>query len=292
MTTENIQAACVELVNRLLNSEQFGYAVTAEVRDAARKALGRAPVEQAQYQPAAEAKPVAPTVALIEALKEAQHYLHFHEDASAPHMQRIAAALAAAPQQPGPTWGDARTVGNMIAQLQTIDPTMPLHASFTIEIDGKRRTKIKGLTASREFVNGQFIESGKPPNAIVLWTKPDERPVPQQPAPADKDAIRDAALEEAAKICDLVWKVDFAAKAIRNLKSQPAPAVGADAVNAKRYLFLRGHSQKWSNDGGAIHFSFAVSRQKPNQWVIDTKSGDEMDFAIDAAIALQAGEQS
>ena len=53
---------------------------------------------------------------------------------------------------------------------------------------------------------------------------------PQQPAPADKDVIRDAALEEAAKICDLVWKVDFAAKAIRNLKSQPAPAVGADAA--------------------------------------------------------------
>ena len=49
MTTENIQAACVELVNRLLCPEQFGYAVTAEVRDAARVALGRTPVEQSLY---------------------------------------------------------------------------------------------------------------------------------------------------------------------------------------------------------------------------------------------------
>lgn len=49
MTTENIQAACVELADRLLCPEQFGYAVTAEVRDAARVALGRTPVEQSLY---------------------------------------------------------------------------------------------------------------------------------------------------------------------------------------------------------------------------------------------------
>lgn len=49
MKTENIHAACAELVRRLLNPEQFGHAVTAEVRDAARVALGRTPVEQVLY---------------------------------------------------------------------------------------------------------------------------------------------------------------------------------------------------------------------------------------------------
>lgn len=69
-------------------------------------------------------------------------------------------------------------------------------------------------------------------------------PALQQPAPADNDAIRDAALEEAAKQClDIYsWRGAYAsgcmstnttkacASAIRNLKSQPAPAVGSNAV--------------------------------------------------------------
>lgn len=49
MTTEIIHAACVALAQSMLSPEQFGHAVTAEVRDAARKALGCAPVEQAKY---------------------------------------------------------------------------------------------------------------------------------------------------------------------------------------------------------------------------------------------------
>ena len=62
---------------------------------------------------------------------------------------------------------------------------------------------------------------------------------------------------------------------------QPAPAVGADALNLKRYEWLRNEANQWHED------DISVSDSSFN-----TYFGEELDAAIDAAIALQAGEQS
>lgn len=72
------------------------------------------------------------------------------------------------------TWGYAKTIGNLIAQLRTLDPSMPIYAPLRLA-DG--RVSLKGLTLSKEWKLGRFIQKGAGSERVaVLWTKPDDRP--------------------------------------------------------------------------------------------------------------------
>lgn len=79
-------------------------------------------------------------------------------------------AAAAEPVQ----WGDPRTVGMFVRQLQTIDPAAPIYAAFHAEYQGKSRAMVRGITLSRERVKGRFIESSDKsvPYAHVVWSQP------------------------------------------------------------------------------------------------------------------------
>lgn len=73
-----------------------------------------------------------------------------------------------------PTWGYAKTVGNAIAQLQTMDSTLPFYAALHLE-DG--RCIARGVTFSRErVVNERWIDSANKdvPYSIVVWSQPVE----------------------------------------------------------------------------------------------------------------------
>jgi len=90
--------------------------------------------------------------------------------------RRIVARTSSA--VPAVKWGDAETVGNLIAQLQTFDPATPIYGVFHADAGDGRKARIRGLTLSRERVNGRLIDTGNVlvPYAIVAWSAPDERP--------------------------------------------------------------------------------------------------------------------
>lgn len=93
---------------------------------------------------------------------------------------RIAAVLATLAQPLADAagvpvqWGDPRTVGMFIRQLQTVDPEAPIYAAFHTDDQGKRRAMVRGVTLSRERVKGRFIETGDTsvPYAHVVWSHP------------------------------------------------------------------------------------------------------------------------
>ena len=82
---------------------------------------------------------------------------------------------------PEPEWGDARTVGNLIAQLRTLDPALPVYGAFHAEYQGRQQCFVRGLTLSKERVNGRRIETGNEaiPYSAVIWSAPAE-PEPAQ----------------------------------------------------------------------------------------------------------------
>ena len=97
---------------------------------------------------------------------------------------------SAAPSNPpapsAPSWGYAETVGNLIAQLQTMDPTSAIGAGYFVTMpNGERKAKVRGLTISRERVDGSNIRTGDEsvPYSHVAWAAQDERSNP--PAPSD-----------------------------------------------------------------------------------------------------------
>ena len=108
------------------------------------------------------------------------------------------AAVAAAPAEPAakvePTWGYAKTVGNAIAQLQTMDPALPFYAALHLE-DG--RCIARGVTFSRErVVNERWIDNKNKdvPYSIVVWSQPVES---LHAAPVSADAKKTAPPNEA-----------------------------------------------------------------------------------------------
>lgn len=74
-------------------------------------------------------------------------------------------------------WGSATTVGQLIGQLLTLNSTDAIHGAYFVEIDGKKVAKVRGVTLSREHVDGNTIRGGDKsiPLRHVIWTQPDER---------------------------------------------------------------------------------------------------------------------
>lgn len=93
------------------------------------------------------------------------------------------------PEQ-APTWGYAKTIGNLIAQLRTLDPSMPIYAPLRLA-DGK--VALNGLTLSKEWKLGRFIQKGAEAERVaVLWTKPDDRPSQAESRIVLADLLRQA----------------------------------------------------------------------------------------------------
>ncbi|MGU3417700.1 hypothetical protein [Methylobacterium sp. D54C] len=73
-------------------------------------------------------------------------------------------------------WGDPKTVAGLIAQLRTLPPGAPIYGTFhgpDFPEDGRRRTGVRGVTLSREYVKGRWMS--RDPDAElqhVIWTKP------------------------------------------------------------------------------------------------------------------------
>lgn len=99
------------------------------------------------------------------------------EIAKAAWVAALAAAQAAPVAAEAPKaveWGYAKTVGNAIAQLQTMDAELPIYAAFHLE-DG--RCIARGVTFSRERVVGErWIDNRNKdvPYSIVVWSQPVE----------------------------------------------------------------------------------------------------------------------
>ena len=79
--------------------------------------------------------------------------------------------------EPMATWGNAETVGNLIAQLRTFDPATPVYGAFHADAGDGRKARVRGLTLSRERVSGRLIDTGNEavPYSVVAWTASDER---------------------------------------------------------------------------------------------------------------------
>lgn len=94
------------------------------------------------------------------------------------------AALSPATVAQPVEWGDPKTVGMFVRQLQTINPDTPIHAAVHTDIDGKRVALTKPVTISRERVQGRHIRQGDQsvPYSIVVWASHDEaaQPCPTQ----------------------------------------------------------------------------------------------------------------
>lgn len=97
--------------------------------------------------------------------------------------------ISAQPEQ-AQTWGYAKTIGNLIAQLRTLDPNMPIYAPLRLA-DGS--VSLNGLTLSKEWKLGRFIQKGPEAERVaVLWTKPDDRTVQVESRIVLADLLRQA----------------------------------------------------------------------------------------------------
>lgn len=115
--------------------------------------------------------------------------------------KRAAAPAAPAPAAQEPEWGYAKTIGNLIAQLGTLDPGTPIYATLRLD-DG--RVALKGLTLSKEWKTGRFIQPWKltAERVAVLWTQPDCRTAAEQP---DTKAARDLLAERRRQVDAEGW---------------------------------------------------------------------------------------
>lgn len=73
-------------------------------------------------------------------------------------------------------WSGDCTVGNLIANLASLPPDMPVYTGYHIQMDGKSHLKVKRPTVSRERVEGTNIKTGDDsvPYSAVIWTHPRE----------------------------------------------------------------------------------------------------------------------
>ncbi|WP_439858070.1 hypothetical protein [Pseudomonas syringae] len=95
------------------------------------------------------------------------------------------AAIAAAPQPPAEpvVWGSPKTVGQLIRQLQTLDPALETVALYRLPDDipgvgGK--VKQGHISTSYERMEGIWLGpyKGDGRKVLAFWTKLDPRPVP------------------------------------------------------------------------------------------------------------------
>lgn len=80
-----------------------------------------------------------------------------------------------------PIWGYAGTIGNLIAQLRTLDHDMEIYSPHRLD-DG--RILLDGLTLSKEWKEGRWLRKGDDAKRVaVLWTQPDARPAQTEQQP-------------------------------------------------------------------------------------------------------------
>jgi len=109
-------------------------------------------------------------------------------------------------------WSGPCTVGNMIANLRTLPPEMPIYTAYHIPMDGEPSLlRVKRPTMSRERVDGITIKTGDEnvPYSAVIWTQPQD-PLEARPSPtlaADADRVR----EEVARVEVLIEDLTYAA---------------------------------------------------------------------------------
>ncbi|WP_235399113.1 hypothetical protein [Sphingomonas sp. SRS2] len=120
-----------------------------------------------------------------------------------------------------PEWGYAKTVGNLIAQLRTLDPDAPIYGGYHVIRPGQPTLhKVKGLMLSRErVVDGHKIDSSRDdvPYSHVLWSH-EMGPTTERPEPVE--------LEERAR----EWIERYASDA------QPASNAASDAEVDQREM--------------------------------------------------------
>lgn len=107
----------------------------------------------------------------------------------------LAAQPSAGAQNEWPEkWSGPCTVGNMIANLKTLPPEMPLYTAYHVTFDDgygpKSLCKVKRPTMSRERVDGTNIKTCDDtiPYSAVIWANPQN--VTAQPDTGDVAALR------------------------------------------------------------------------------------------------------
>ena len=204
MTTENIQAACAALAQSMLSPEQFGHAVTAEVRDAARKALGRVPVEQAQYLntaptineqaawTAAYQKLACGSIGTRELWDEAIRVGKFLSAPPAAEMSNTTAALIHYPE----CWDTAAypTLASAIKEIGAFKCSSDECQAATQEAkpvaaDSAFRSRVADLIHLIQFYPNISKGDERQAELAIVDIKRMLAAAPKQPAPADKDAV-------------------------------------------------------------------------------------------------------
>jgi hypothetical protein len=76
----------------------------------------------------------------------------------------------------GVEWGAPKTIRQLIIQLETMDPDLPVHGALHVEIAGKRMARCRHLSMSFERVDKPWIKQGDEsiPYSLVFWTQADE----------------------------------------------------------------------------------------------------------------------
>lgn len=163
------------------------------------------------------------------------------EESSAELRALLSATLAPpAPEQAEQPvkWGYAGTAGNLIAQLRTIDPGMPVYASLRVKNGVRDGVMLQGLIISYEHGDGRFIVKDGPEKCVVIWTQPDDRQA-EQPRPVNRSVIRDVFLRNGFTIkeghSDLKPYVYAAAEELLALDGKEV-AAEQDAVTVPREL--------------------------------------------------------
>lgn len=141
---------------------------------------------------------------------------------------RAALEAVSSIHETNPVWGDAGTVGNLIAQLRTFAPETPIHGAFHADAGDGRKAHIRGLTLSRERVDGRLIDTGNVlvPYSVVAWSAPDERPAPISKG----ETVKWPGL----KFCEIAER--NAAELAKFLKGEDDRVVANDAALAIRTL--------------------------------------------------------
>ena len=119
------------------------------------------------------------------------------EQAAAEAEKIVARLLSSAPEarerETWPErWSGPCTVGNMISNLRTLPPEMPLYSAYHIPRDDQPSLlKVKRPTLSRERVDGTNIKTGDEsiPYSAVIWSQPRD-PEEAHPAAPSADKLR------------------------------------------------------------------------------------------------------
>ena len=120
-------------------------------------------------------------------------------------------------------WGYAETVGNFILQLQTLEPTLPIHGVVFADIDGKKVPLVKGVILSNERIEGRHFKTGDAsvPYSAVVWASDDQRAT-QPPTPQDAAPVAEVLIGNMTAILYDALPV--------GTKLYAAPAVAVEAV--------------------------------------------------------------